>query len=151
MKRLPEHGPCFVCGTENPHSIGAVWYERDDGAIVAEITFTQAQQGPPGFVHGGASAAVLDEVMGAAVWRAGSDVAVVNLAIDYTRPIPQNVPVHVEGHVEDQEGRTIRARGVIRLADGTIAVQGRGIYLEAPHLFENRFYDENQERLGPED
>jgi hypothetical protein len=48
MKQLPEHGICHVCGTENPHGIGATWYERDDGVIVAEIVFTQAQQGPPG-------------------------------------------------------------------------------------------------------
>lgn len=148
MKRLAEHGPCFVCGTENPHSIGAVWYKRDDGAIVAEITFTQAQQGPPGFVHGGASAAVLDEVMGAAVWQAGFDVAVVNLNIDYARPVPLNVAVHVEGHVEGREGRTLHARGVIRLPDGVDAVIGRGTYVEAPHLFEDRFYDPRTEAQG---
>jgi uncharacterized protein (TIGR00369 family) len=136
VKQLPEHGPCFVCGTENPHSIGVTWYMREDGAMVTEIAFTQAQQGPPGHVHGGASAAVLDEAMGGAVWGAGFKALAVNLTVDYRRPLPLGQPVFVEAHLVDREGRTIRARGEIRLADGTVAVVGRGIYIEASHLIE---------------
>src|SRR5512145_688706 len=82
MKRLPEHGSCFVCGTQNPHSIGLTWYQDEDGSIVAEMIFCEAHQGPPGHVHGGASAAVLDEAMGAVVWRAGYSVVSVNLEIN---------------------------------------------------------------------
>lgn len=141
MKLLPEHGPCFVCGTENPHSIGVTWYERDDGAITAEVTFTLAQQGPPGYVHGGASAAVLDEAMGAAVWRAGHRAMAVSLSTDYRRPVPLGQAVHVEARLVDQEGKALRTRGEIRLPNGTVAVVARGIFVEAPHLFEaTEFY-----------
>ncbi|NOZ73236.1 MAG: PaaI family thioesterase [Chloroflexi bacterium] len=135
LQELASHGPCFVCGTENPHSIGVTWYIRDDEAIVSEVIFTEAQQGPPGYVHGGASAAVLDEAMGAAVWRAGFTAVAVNLNIDYRRPIPLHQPVFVEAHLTDREGRAIPARGEIRLADGTVAVVARGIFVEAPQLF----------------
>ena len=68
-------------------------------------------------------------------------MAVVNLSIDYARPVPLNVAVRVEGHVVGVESRTIRASGVIRLPDGTDAVTSHGTYVEAPHLFEDRFYD----------
>jgi acyl-coenzyme A thioesterase PaaI-like protein len=74
MDPIPEHGPCFVCGTQNPHSMGVTWWARDDGAVVTEVALTESQQGPPGYAHGGASAALLDEAMGAAVWRAGYTV-----------------------------------------------------------------------------
>jgi len=135
MKQLPEHGVCFVCGSENPHSMGVTWFEQEDGTIVAEVTFTEAQQGPPGYVHGGASAAVLDEAMGAAVWRAGFTAVAVNLNVDYRRPVPMHQPVKVLAQLTDPVGRTLRARAEIQLSDGTVAVVARGIYVEAPQLF----------------
>jgi uncharacterized protein (TIGR00369 family) len=107
---------------------------------VSEVTLTEAQQGPPGLAHGGASAALLDEAMGAAVWRAGYTVAAVNLQVDYYRPVPLGQSVHVEGTVVEKDGRAVRARGEIRLADGTVAVVGRGIYVEAPQLFDRLYY-----------
>ena len=136
MKQLSEHGPCFVCGTENPHSMGVTWYARGDGAVVSEIVFTRAQQGPPGHVHGGASAAVLDEAMGAAVWEAGFKALAVNLTVDYRRPLPLGQPVFVEARLVSREGRPIRAQGEIQLGDGTVAVVGRGTFIKAPHLLE---------------
>jgi len=65
MKRqVPYHGWCFVCGTENPQGIGITMFVDDDGVLTSEFTLTKAQQGPPGYAHGGASAALLDEAMG---------------------------------------------------------------------------------------
>jgi acyl-coenzyme A thioesterase PaaI-like protein len=150
-QRLAEHGICFVCGSGNPHGIGAVLYQRTDGSITAEIEFSEAQQGPPGFLHGGASAAVLDEAMGAAVWRAGYAVALVKLVVDYSRPVPLAVPSSVRAWLSGREGRTLWAEGEIRLADGRVAVLGRGEYVEAPHLFAHTFYKDAKERpqVGP--
>jgi len=136
MKQLPEHGPCFVCGSDNPHSIGLTWYTDDNGTILSEFTLNEAQQGPPGYAHGGASAAILDEAMGAAVWRAGFNVAVVNLELNYRRPVPLGQPLKLEARLSGQEGRKVFAAGEILLQDGTVAVSGRGIYVEAPQLFE---------------
>ena len=137
MSKLPDHGACFVCGSTNPHSLGLVWYERDDGAILAEFTFTDAQQGPPGHVHGGASAAVLDEAMGAAVWRAGYSVAAVNLEINYAQPVPLGQNIVIEARIAEVLPRKILTTSEMRLPDGSIAVTGRGIYVEAPHLFKD--------------
>lgn len=142
MKPIPEHGDCFVCGTENPHSIGVTWYAREDGAIVASHVFTLAQQGPPGYAHGGASAAVLDEAMGFTVWRAGFSVVAVNLTVDYRRPVPLGETVSIEARLADRQGRAIHAQGEIRLADGTVAVEGHGTYVEAPQFFRQLHRDE---------
>ena len=139
---MPEHSDWFVCGTQNPRRLGVTWWVRDDGAVVTEVTLTESQQGPPGYAHGGDSAALLDEAMGAAVWRAGYTVVAVNLEVEYRRPVPLGEPVHVEGVVVETEGRAVRTRGEIRLADGTVAVVARGIYVEAPQLFERLFYRE---------
>lgn len=137
MIQLPHHGSCFVCGSDNPHSIGASWFLTDNGNIYAEITFNIAQQGPPGYVHGGASAAVIDEAMGAAVWRAGYSVVAVNLQVDYKKPIPLGEKTIVEARIAEIQAKKILTSGEIKLHDGTVAVVGRGIYVPAPQLFKD--------------
>lgn len=136
MKRkLPEHGWCFVCGSENPHSIGLSWYVDDDGILTSEFTLNESQQGPPGLSHGGASAAILDEAMGLTVWATGLKVAAVNLEVNYHKPLPLHQPLRLEAHITEQDERKIFSTGEIHLPDGTIAVSGRGIYVVAPQLF----------------
>ncbi len=137
MKRqIPYHGWCFVCGNENPHSIGITMFVDDDGVLTSEFTLNKAQQGPPGHSHGGASAAILDEAMGLVVWAAGHKVAAVNLEINYHKPLPLNMPLTLEARITDMKPKKISSTGEIKLPDGTIAVSGRGIYVVAPKLFE---------------
>ena len=137
MNRIPEHGSCFVCGSENPHSLGVTWYENDNGEITTEMVFSLAHQGPPAHAHGGASAAVLDEAMGAAVWRAGYSVVAVNLEINYKKPVPLGETMVIEARIAEVKPRKILTTSEIRLPDGSVAVTGRGIYVEAPHLFKD--------------
>lgn len=136
MKPLPEHGACFVCGSENPRSMGLTWYLQEDGGIYAQFTFNLTHQGPPGHVHGGASAAVLDEAMGAAVWRAGLQVVAARLEVDYRRPLPLEVTATIQACIYEKMAHKVFASAEILLPDGKVAVTGRGIYVSAPHLFE---------------
>lgn len=132
---LPEHGSCFICGSENPHNVGLRWYVNERGVVSSEFTLTLAQQGPPGNAHGGLSSAVLDEVMGAAVWHAGYTAAAARLVINFHKPVPLGIKLATKGYLIRRNGRKIYTRGEINLPDGTLAVSGRGIYIEAPHLF----------------
>lgn len=142
---LPFHGICLVCGEENPHGMGLTWYAEADGSVSASFVLDEAQQGPPGHAHGGASAAILDEAMGAAVWYAGYNVAVVHLSLDYRKPVPLHQPLSCRARMEKQEGRKIYATGEIYLPDGQVAVRAHGIFLPAPHLFEPNRYRPNGE------
>ena len=132
MKAIPEHGPCFVCGTENPHSIGMQWYLTDDGVITGTITLSEAQQGPPNHAHGGASTALLDEAMGAAVWWSGHRVLAVNLNVDFKHPVPLGEEIIVKGWVEKQDGKKVFVRGELRRSDDRVAVASTGIFVQAP-------------------
>jgi acyl-coenzyme A thioesterase PaaI-like protein len=137
---ISPHGHCYVCGDANPHGIGLAWYAREDGNIFTEVKLTLKQQGPKGHIHGGASAAILDEIIGVAIWRAGYNVAVVNMDINFRKAIPVDTTVTVEARMTKKEGRKIYGTGEIKLPDGTIAVSCTGIYVEAPHLFEESRY-----------
>ena len=136
MKRkLPEHGWCFVCGTENPRSMGLTLWVDDDGVMTSEFTLDKIHQGPPDYVHGGASAAILDEAMGLVVWAAGLQVAAVNIEINYHRPLPLYQPLKLAARITQKDERKIFSTGEIKLLDGTVCVSGRGIYVVARHLF----------------
>ncbi len=153
-KTLPSHGWCFVCGDENPHGIGLTWQasfkqETPDAEghfppgsvlIFADFQFTLAQQGPPGHAHGGASASVIDEAMGASVWQSGYRALLAHYELDYKLPVPLNTPVRVEAWVEKVDGRKVYARGRLLLVDGQVAVEGAGLYLHIPDFFEENAY-----------
>ena len=136
LRQLPEHGPCFICGSENPHNLGLHWYVDEKGVVSSEFTLTLAQQGPPGHAHGGLSAAVLDEVMGAAVWQAGYIVAAVKIEVNYRKPVPLGTLITTKGYVTRRVRRKVYARGEICLPNGAILVEGKGLFVIAPQLFE---------------
>ena len=136
MELLPEHGSCFVCGKSNPMSVGITWQLEPGNQISAFFEFSEFQQGPPGFVHGGASAAVLDEAMGLAVFQSGFQVVTANLSIDYRKPIPLGKPVKIQAVMSGKTERRIIALGEILLPDGSVAVSAKGIYAEANHFFD---------------
>lgn len=146
---FPEHGPCFVCGSENPKGMGIRWFLMDDGSIQAEHTFTIHEQGPPGFAHGGALAAVLDEAMGMAVWGHGHRVVAVQLEVEYHRPVPLNTPVFVKAWITDRGRWGIRTEGRLTV-NGKIAAVSRGIYVEAPHLFDEAFVESIRAKVEEE-
>lgn len=140
MIRVPEHGSCFTCGSSNPQGIGITWYIDGEKRVVGEITLSDAQQGPPGYAHGGASAALLDEAMGISVWVAGLRVVATNLNVAFERPVPLGQPVRIRGWVEhrDEDGR-VHTQGQMILPNGKVAVSATGTYKEAPHLFDPEF------------
>lgn len=109
---------------------------EEDGRLTSEFTLSDAQQGPPGHAHGGASAAILDELMGLVVWAAGHKVVAANININYHKLLPLHQPLFGEARVSEVEGRKVISVGEIRLADSTVAVSGSGVYVIAPHLFD---------------
>ncbi len=153
-RTLPTHGWCFVCGDDNPHGIGLRWlasFQQStpdaDGhfpprsvVVFAAFQFTLAQQGPPGHAHGGASAAVIDEAMGASVWVSGYQALLAHYELDYILPVPLHTPLRAEAWVENVDGRKIFARGRLLLDDGRTAVTGTGLYLHIPGFFEKNAY-----------
>ncbi|QOV36687.1 PaaI family thioesterase [Streptomyces ferrugineus] len=85
---------------------------EDDG-IVGRCTLGIAHEGPPGYVHGGMSAMLLDELMGWACYRAGTPAMTVSLQMRYHRPVPVETPLRVFAHVTGTEDRKIFVAGSI--------------------------------------
>jgi len=148
MEKIREHGSCFVCGKANPNSIGVEWYLDDDKKIEANFIFTIHHQGPPGFVHGGATAAVLDEAMGLAIWQAGYRAVTVNLMIDYRKPVPLGEPILIRAAMSGKAKRRIETSGEIFLPDKSVAVFAKGIYVEGAHFLDQDAIQDFESKNG---
>ncbi len=123
-----------VNGSRFARFFGGRFQVQEDGSVVVRLSLTREHEGPPGYAHGGALSTLLDEAMGAAVWYAGYAVLAVHLEIDFRRPVPLETPVQVQGQVTRREGRKAFTTGAISLPDGTLAVSGSGIFVDAPQV-----------------
>jgi acyl-coenzyme A thioesterase PaaI-like protein len=133
----------FVSGDPRGDTLRVAYFQRrDDGHLVGRAWFGAGTQGPPGHAHGGSTAAVLDEAMGAAAWQAGHAVVAVNLNVDLERMLPLGTDARFDAWVERVEGRKVHCRARLFGAgdpagdDGDYA-SARGLFLT---LDEARFH-----------
>ncbi len=127
MRKQPNSQMCFVCGLENPLGLRLAFYEEDDGSVVCQFTPRQEFQGYPGWLHGGITTALLDEVLGRAAIARDRWVATAKLEVRYRQPIPLEQPITVRGKLTRVRSRAVEARGEVLLADGTLAAEAEGV------------------------
>lgn len=118
-----------------PHGMG-LEFQLEGEIVHTQFTFPAQFEGPPTLTHGGILATVMDEAMGAAAWNSGHQVIAVHLGFGYKAPIPLGQPVTIRGWVERVDGRKVFTASEIRLADGTMACYGEGVFVIAPQFFD---------------
>ena len=62
---------CFGCGPANPNGLHLEFLLADDGSVVSFPVVPNTFEGPPGYLHGGIIATLLDEAMSKAVRAKG--------------------------------------------------------------------------------
>ena len=91
----------------------------DGDGVTGHCTLGIAHEGPPGYVHGGMSAMLLDELMGWACSAAGTPAMTVSLRLRYHGPVPVETPLRVRARVTGTEARKVFVTGSITTeADG---------------------------------
>ncbi|SEL80005.1 PaaI family thioesterase [Rhodococcus maanshanensis] len=124
---VTRHDP--VTGPENAIAPPLVLAGMADGSVRGEVTLTIPYQGPPGCVHGGVSALLLDHTLGVANAWAGKDGMTAQLNVRYHRPTPLFRPLTVQGRQESVDGRKIHTIGSIT-ADGEVCVSVEGLFID---------------------
>lgn len=124
------HDP--VTGPENAIAPPLHLTGEEDGSISGETTLGLPYQGPPGHVHGGVSALILDHALGVANGYAGTSGMTGQLTVRYHRPTPLFEPLTVTARQERVEGRKIWTSGSIS-AGGHVCVSAEGLFV-AKHL-----------------
>lgn len=126
---------CLVCGKDNPFSLHAQIVERpEQDEVVCYFTPQEMHQSYPDRVHGGISAAVLDEVIGRAVQMKHPDIwgVTISLSLKYRRPLPYGTLLECHGRCTKITRRTFEGEGEILTPDGKVAVQATGTYAICP-------------------
>ncbi len=72
--------------------------------LSAEVWFNVESAGPPGHVHGGCQAAVLDEMMG---WHHGFGVVAAKIEVEFLEMVPIRQQYSVRGKITSTENRKI--------------------------------------------
>jgi acyl-coenzyme A thioesterase PaaI-like protein len=104
---------------------------RVEGGVVAEALLGPAYEGPPGYVHGGVSSLLMDQLLGSAAIAAGLWGMTVHLEVDYRRPVPLSTPLTMRAQVTGTAGRKCAVTGTIATAaapDRTL-VEARGVFV----------------------
>lgn len=116
----------FVSGDPEGNRFRVSYYKDSAQHLKAKVWFGPETEGPPGHAHGGAMAAVMDEVLGLAAWAAGHSIVVGNLNVSFRNMLPVQKVVSVETKVVSAEGRKIMVHGRIYCEKTTYAV-GEGL------------------------
>jgi len=124
---------CFGCGELNPQGLHLHFAldASNPEAITASTTvrLTKIHQGPPGCVHGGIIATLLDEAM-SKVNRAFGVIAMTrNMEVDYLRPVPLEAELTIVGHHVRRDGRKIFNTAEILGQEGKVLAQAKGLFV----------------------
>ena len=101
----------------------------DEGRCVGRVTVGKKHEGPPGLVHGGVLAILLDHVLARSARAAGHGGLTATLTVTYRRPVHLGVPLLATGQLGSVEGRraTATARLVAEDDPGTTLAEGEAV------------------------
>ena len=121
---------CFGCGQANPTGLHLEFLLAEDSSVVCLALVPDTFEGPPGYLHGGIIATLLDETMSKSVRARGFTAMTRHMETDYLRPIPSGAPFRLEGHVARSEGRKHWTEARILDAERTVLAIGKGLFIE---------------------
>lgn len=124
--RVRSHGNAVV-GMRNAVAPPVEVHHDPAGRAWADVHLGAAYEGPPGLVHGGVSALILDQIAGEAAAAGGTPGMTGTLTLRYRRGTPLG-DLHFECHTTGTEGRKTFVSGSIADADG-VTVEAEGIFI----------------------
>jgi acyl-coenzyme A thioesterase PaaI-like protein len=117
-----------VGGFSNPIAPRLVWDRDDPEGVEGRVTLGTAYQGPPGRVHGGVVAWLMDSVLSRAMHAAQRMGVTGTLKLRYTAGTPVETELTCRAHVVRQDGRKLVIEGGIWNGEEQ-TVEAEGIWL----------------------
>ena len=129
-----------VVGLRNAAAPPLVVEHDATGKAWASFHLGAAFEGPPGLVHGGVSAMILDQMLGEAAGAGGKPGMTGTLTLRYRRGTPLG-DLRAEAWIDRSEGIKTWAKGTLADADG-ITVEAEGLFI-LPRWARERMKAEN--------
>ncbi len=134
---FPNWNKSFVSGHESPlfhvdHRIAESPLE-----LLSVVKFKPAAEGPPGHVHGGATAGLIDEVMGILVWNENIPVVTQKLEVKYLKPLPLTSEAYLSTSIEEVLEKTVTVKTLLYCNKKTPCIEATGVFHKiSPELFQ---------------
>ncbi|HSY70441.1 MAG TPA: PaaI family thioesterase [Edaphobacter sp.] len=131
---------CFGCGPANPQGLHLTFTTNtsDPGNItaIANVQLDRMHEGPPGHIHGGIVAALLDEAMSKLNRPLNVLAMTRHMEVDYLRPAPLYQPlVLVARHLnratkpDGTPDRKLFHQAELQRPDGTVLARSKGLFI----------------------
>lgn len=118
-----------VVGLRNPVAPPLqIHQDYEQGIATAEFELGPRYEGPPGMVHGGVAALVLDQLLGEAGSASGSPGMTGTLSLRYRRPTPLG-RLSARAWSAGIEGYKNTIKGELYDADGNVTVEAEGLFI----------------------
>jgi len=129
---------CFACGRDNPAGMHLKFvFDKKRKRFVCRFRMDERYTGPPGHVHGGIIATVLDEAMGKVNKLREVIALTCQMTVDYLRPVPLNKPLRVESWEVSSSGRKHVNTAEILNRKGEVLARGQALFVsvDAERMF----------------
>jgi len=117
-----------VIGAANPIAPPLTVTALEDRTVVGECTMKPIHEGPPGAIHGGWVATLLDQLLGHATAASGNRGFTAELTVRYRRPTPYGVPLTLRGRTDEVDGRRVYASAEI-VVDDVVTAEAKALFL----------------------
>ena len=134
LKKQNSSKSCLVCGVKNDLGLKARFYQLENGELASIFNSKEFHQSYPGRVHGGISAAILDETIGRAISVSDETVWGVtgSLELRYKKPVPIDCDIITVARVTRDTRKLFEGEGEIIRPNGEIAVTAKAKYVKMP-------------------
>ena len=119
----------FVSGDPEGRRMRIKYFTDENQQLKEKVWFGTGTQGPPGYVHGGSMAAVLDEAMGGAAWLAGHMSVAAEITVSYKKMLPLETCCIVESRTVNVDGRKVRTEAEIKDRNGKVYSTASGLFI----------------------
>ena len=117
----------FVLGTDSDVLQTVLLKTEIENQLNGRVWFGRKTAGPPGHVHGGCQAAILDEMMGSTGWHFGYTVVAAKIEVSFLEMIPYEQCYELRGKIIKVEDRKVRIEAEL--------FSGEKIYASSSGLF----------------
>ena len=128
-----QHGTlnhCFGCGQENRTGLRLKFFVDDEHRIVCPIRIPRRFEGPPGHVHGGVIATLLDEAMSKANRQFGIVAMTRHMEVEYLKPVPLLTSLELSARHLSASGRRHRCEAQLLDSSETVLAHASAIFIE---------------------
>ncbi len=118
----------FVLGTDSDVLQTVLIKSNTPNELLGHVWFGLKTAGPPGYVHGGCQAAILDEMMGSTGWHYNHPVVAAKIEVEFLELVPYENQYDLQGTITKIDKRKVHISAKL-FKDETVYAKSTGLFI----------------------